>query len=60
MAHGAAYTSRVYIDCSDFIDFSEKFKYLSSILHYTLTSDAGVYERFVSAMAAYDALKKIS
>ena len=33
------YTPRFYIDGTGFIDFCEKFKYLGSMLHYSLTSE---------------------
>ena len=39
MAYEAAGTSRFYIDGTGFIDFCEKFKYLGSMLHYSLTSE---------------------
>ena len=39
MAYEAADTSRFYIDGTGFIDFCEKFKYLGSMLHYSLTSE---------------------
>ena len=42
MAYEAADTSHFYIDGTGFIDFCEKFKYLGSMLHYSLTSDADV------------------
>ena len=38
MAYAAADTSRFYIDGTGLIDFYEKFKYLGSMLHYSLTS----------------------
>jgi len=57
-AYEAADTSRFYVDGTDFIDFCEKFKYLGSILHYSLTSDADVDKRIASATAAFGALKK--
>jgi hypothetical protein len=50
---------RFYIDGTGFIDFCEKFKYLCSILHYSLTSDADVDKRITSATAAFGALKNI-
>jgi hypothetical protein len=41
MAYEAADTSRFHIDGTGFIDFcNEKFKYLGSMLHYSLTFDA--------------------
>ena len=48
-----------YVDGTGFIDFCEKFKYLGSILHYSLTSDADVDKRVASATAAFGALKNI-
>ena len=57
MAYEAADTSRFYIDGTGFIDFCEKFKYLGSMLHYSLTSDADVDKRITSATAAFGALK---
>ena len=39
VAYEAADTSRFYIDGTGFIDFCEKFKYLGSMLHYSLTSE---------------------
>ena len=60
MAYEAANTSRFYIDDTGFIDFCEKFKYLGSMLHYSLTSsDADVDKRITSATAAFGALKNI-
>ena len=59
MAYEAADTSRFYIDGTGFIDFCEKFKYLGSMLHYSLTSDADVDKRITSATAAFGALKNI-
>jgi len=58
-AYEAADTSRFYVDGTGFIDFCEKFKYLGSILHYSLTSDADVDHRIASATAAFGALKNI-
>ena len=58
-AYEAADTSRFYVDGNGFIDFCEKFKYLSSILHYSLTSDADVDKRIASATAAFGAQKNI-
>ena len=56
MAYEAADTSHFYIDGTGFIDFCEKFKYLGSMLHYSLTSDADVDKRIISATAAFGAL----
>ena len=42
-------TRLAFIDGTGFIDFCEKFKYLGSILHYSLTSDADVDKRIASA-----------
>jgi len=50
---------RFYIDGTAFIDFCEKFKYLGSMLHYSLTSDENVDKRITSATAAFGALKNI-
>ena len=58
-AYEAADTSRFYINGTGFIDFCEKFKYLSSILHYSLTCDADVDKRIASATAAFGALRNI-
>jgi len=59
MAYEAADTSRFYIDGTGFIDFCEKFKYLGSMPHHSLTSDADVDKRITSATAAFGALKDI-
>ena len=59
MQKDTADTSRFYVDGTGFIDFCEKFKYLGSILHYSLTSDADVDKRIASATAAFGALKNI-
>jgi len=58
-AYEAADTSRFYIDGTGFIDFCEKFKYLGSFLHYSLTCDADVDKRIASATAVFGALKNI-
>jgi hypothetical protein len=42
-----------------FIDFAKEFKYLGSIIHPTLTSDAAVDRRIKAATAAFGALKKV-
>ena len=42
-----------------FIDFAKEFKYLGSIVHYSLSSDADVDKRIKSATAAFGALKNI-
>jgi hypothetical protein len=44
----------------DFIDFTMEFRYLGSIVHHSLTSDADVDKRIRSALAAFGALKKHS
>ena len=54
----AADTSRFYVDGTGFSDFFEKFKYLGSVLHYSLSSDADVDKQIASATAAFGALKK--
>jgi len=58
-AYEAADTSRFYIDGTGFIDFCEKFKYLGSIPHYSLSCNADVDKRIASATAAFGALKNI-
>ena len=58
-AYEAADTSRFYIDGAGYIDFCEKFKYLVSILYYSLTCDADAGRRIASATAAFGALKNI-
>ena len=58
-AHEAADASRFYIDSTGSIEFCEKFKYLGSILHYSLTCDADVDKRRASATAAFGALNNI-
>jgi hypothetical protein len=40
-----------------FIDFTTEIKYLASIVHHSLTSDADVDKRIRSASAAFGALK---
>jgi hypothetical protein len=42
-----------------FIDFTTEFKYLGSIVHHSLTSDADVDKRIRPASAAFGALKVI-
>ena len=42
-----------------FIDFTQEFKYLGSIIHSSLTSEADVDRRIKSATAAFGALKNI-
>jgi hypothetical protein len=62
--YSAADTSR--IDVCDpsgapvgFIDFTREFKYLGSIVHYSLSSEADVDKRIKSATAAFGALKNV-
>ena len=62
--YSAADTSR--IDVCDpngapvgFIDFTKEFKYLGSIVHYSLSSEADVDKRIKSATAAFGALKNV-
>jgi hypothetical protein len=43
----------------DFIDFTTEFKYLGSIVHHSLTSDADVDKRIRPGSAAFGALKNI-
>jgi hypothetical protein len=42
-----------------FIDFTTEFKYLGSIVHHSLTTDADVIKRIRPASAAFGALKNI-
>jgi hypothetical protein len=42
-----------------FIDLTTEFKFLGSIVHHSLTSDADVDKRIRSASAAFGALKNI-
>jgi hypothetical protein len=42
-----------------FIDFTTEFKYLGSIVHYSLASDADVDKRIRPASAVFGALKNI-
>ena len=58
-AYAAADTSRFLVDGTGFVEFSESFKYLGSIIHYSLTSDADVHKRIKSATAAFGALKNL-
>jgi len=51
-ANEAADTIRFYIDGTGFVDFCEKFKYLGSILRYSLTCDVAVDKRIASPTAA--------
>jgi hypothetical protein len=46
-------------NAAGFIDLSTEFKYLGSIVHHSLTSDADVDKRINSAPAAFGALKNI-
>jgi hypothetical protein len=59
-ACAAADTSRFLVDGTGFIELSESFKYLGSVIHYSLTSDADVCKRIKSATAAFGALKSLS
>ena len=51
-------TGRFYLDRDGFIDFTEEFKYLGSIVTSSLTSDADVQKRIKSAAAIFGALSK--
>ncbi len=60
----AADTSRVNVCDTNgapvgFIDFTKEFKYLGSIVHYSLSSEADVDKRIKSATAAFGALKNV-
>jgi exonuclease III len=52
-------TSRFRVDGSGFVEFTESFKYLGSIIHYSLSADADVDKRIKSASAAFGALRSI-
>jgi hypothetical protein len=52
-------TGRFYLDGDGFIDFTKEFKYLGSIVHYSLSSEADVDKRIKSATAAFGALKNV-
>jgi hypothetical protein len=58
-AYAAADTSRFLVDGTGFVEFSESFKYLGSVIHYSLTSDADICKRIKSATAAFGALKNL-
>jgi hypothetical protein len=58
-AHAAADSSRFLVDCTGFIELSGSSKYLGSIIHYSLTSDADVCKRIKPATAAFGALKHL-
>jgi hypothetical protein len=58
-AYAAADTSRFLVDGTGFVEFSESFKYLGSITHCSLTSDADVCKRIKSAEALFGALKNL-
>ena len=62
--YSAADTSRITVLDSigtpvGFVDFTKEFRYLGSIIHHSLTSDADVDKRIKSATAAFGALKNI-
>jgi hypothetical protein len=58
-AYAAADTSRFLVDGTGFVEFSKSFKYLGSVIHYSLTSDADICKRIKSATAAFWALKNL-
>jgi hypothetical protein len=51
----AAGKPRFLVDGTGFVVLIKTFNYLSSIIHYSLTSDADVYKRIESATAAFGA-----
>jgi len=62
--YSAADTSRIVVldargQPAGFIDFTTEFKYLGSIVHYSLSSEADVDKRIKSATAAFGALKNV-
>jgi hypothetical protein len=62
--YSAADTSRIDV-CDNngapvgFVDFTKEFKYLGSIVHYSLSSEADVDKRIKSATGAFGALKNV-
>jgi hypothetical protein len=50
-------TTDFTIDGTGFISFTKEFRYLGSIIHYSLTSDADVYARIAAAGKAFGALR---
>ena len=52
-------TSRFRVGGSGFVEFAGSFKYLGSIIHYSLSADADVDKRIKSASAAFGALRNI-
>jgi hypothetical protein len=56
-AYTAANTPRFLSNGTGFVEFSKSFKYLGSVIHFSFTSDAGVYKRIKLATAAFGALK---
>jgi len=62
--YAAADTSRINVLDDEgapvgFIDFTTEFKYLGSIVHHSLTSDADIDKRIKSATAAFGALRNV-
>ena len=53
------YTSSFPVDDTGSISFTESFRYLGSIIHYSLTSDADVDYRISKASAAFGALSNV-
>ena len=52
-------TSQVFLaNGGEFIDFAQEFKYLGSLVHHSLSSDADVNMRIKSASTAFGALRK--
>jgi hypothetical protein len=58
-AYAAADTSRFLADGTEIVELSESYKYLGSIIHYSLTSDAGICKRIKFATAAFGAWKTL-
>ena len=57
--HASGDTSQVVLaNGGGFIDFVQEFKYLGSLVHHSLSSDADVNMRIKSASAAFGALRK--
>ena len=63
--HSEADTSRLDVfdarngSILGFIDFTKEFKYLGSVVHYSLSSEADADKRRKSATAAFGALKRV-
>jgi hypothetical protein len=59
LAYAAADTSRSLVDGKGFVESSESFKYLGSIIYYSHSSNSDISKRIKSATAAFGALKNL-